>query len=89
MSLPQMQAEGLCLRYPDNLGVHQTVTHEDAVNMLLRSIRMSNQVPYSWGYIDKPPGAFYACRRSTFYRFDASRWTTVSIVPSGSCIVSE
>ena len=57
MSLQQAQAEGLCLRYPDNLGVHQSVNYEQAVSMLQRAVKMSAQMPYSWGYIDKPLGA--------------------------------
>lgn len=56
MSHSQAQADGLCLRYPENFGLHQTVTYEIAGNMLLRAIPLSSQVPYTWGYIDKPAG---------------------------------
>jgi hypothetical protein len=56
MSLQQAQLEGLCLRFPDNLGIHATVTYEQAMNMLLRAIPLSNQLPYQWSYIDKPSG---------------------------------
>src|SRR5262245_66582994 len=54
MSLQQAQAEGLCLLYPDNLGLHQTLSYETVVNMLHRAVRLSQQMPYSWGYIYKP-----------------------------------
>ncbi|KAI0060462.1 hypothetical protein BV25DRAFT_1908449 [Artomyces pyxidatus] len=51
----QAQAEGLCLRFPENLPLHATLTHEVAVTMLTRAIQLSGQVPYQWAYIDKPP----------------------------------
>jgi hypothetical protein len=57
MSLQQAQLEGLCLRFPENLGLHPALTYEYAVNMLLRAIPLSNQLPYQWGYIDKPLGS--------------------------------
>ncbi len=53
------QAEGLCLRYPENLGLHREVSFESAVNMLLRAIQMATTMPFTWGFIDKPPGMFY------------------------------
>ncbi|KAF4577065.1 hypothetical protein EYR36_005052 [Pleurotus pulmonarius] len=46
--------EGVFLRYPENLGSHQNIDFETAVTMLLRAIPLSQQVPFSWGYIDKP-----------------------------------
>ncbi|KAG6871014.1 hypothetical protein C0995_009036 [Termitomyces sp. Mi166 len=51
----QAQAEGLCLRYPENLPLHREISYETAVNMLLRAMAMSTTVPFSWGFIDKPP----------------------------------
>ncbi|KAI0694700.1 hypothetical protein C8Q76DRAFT_685417 [Earliella scabrosa] len=55
MSLPaQAQAEGLCLRYPDALGPHAQISHDNAVTMLLRAIQLSQHTPFVWGYIDKP-----------------------------------
>jgi hypothetical protein len=51
-----LQAEGLCLRYPDKLGQHATINYETAANMLLRAITLSQQVPFVWGFIDKPAG---------------------------------
>ena len=56
MSLQQAQMEGLCLRHPQDLGVQQTVTHEMAVNMLSRAHTLAQNTPFSWTYIDKPPG---------------------------------
>ena len=53
---PQAQAEGLCLRYPEPLGLHAQISHENAVNMLLRAIQLSQHTPFVWGYIDKPNG---------------------------------
>ncbi|KAF5382783.1 hypothetical protein D9615_002756 [Tricholomella constricta] len=54
-SFQQAQAEGLCLRYPENLGLHREVTYESALNMLLRAMSMANTVPFGWGFVDKPP----------------------------------
>ncbi|KAG6850215.1 hypothetical protein H0H93_016394 [Arthromyces matolae] len=51
----QAQAEGLCLRYPENLGLHRDVNPEAAVNMLMRATSMAASVPFAWGFIDKPP----------------------------------
>jgi hypothetical protein len=56
MHFQQTQAEGLCLRYPENLGLHQNVNYDNAVQMLLRAIQLSQSVPYTWGFIDKPAG---------------------------------
>jgi hypothetical protein len=56
MSFQQAQAEGLCLRYPENFGPQPAITYETAVNMLLHAISLSQQVPYTWGFIDKPAG---------------------------------
>jgi len=57
MSLVQAQAEGLCLRYPENFGLHSSITYDTVVNMLLRAVTLSQQVPYTWSFIDKPAGA--------------------------------
>ncbi|KNZ73233.1 SWI/SNF and RSC complexes subunit ssr4 [Termitomyces sp. J132] len=51
----QAQAEGLCLRYPENLPLHREINYETAVNMLLRATAMSTSVPFAWGFVDKPP----------------------------------
>ncbi|EIW81519.1 hypothetical protein CONPUDRAFT_165633 [Coniophora puteana RWD-64-598 SS2] len=44
-----------CLRFPENLGMHGNMTVEQAVSMLLRAVQVSQNVPYQWGFIDKPP----------------------------------
>lgn len=51
-----LQAEGLCLRFPENLPPHANFTHEAAVQMLLRAVGLATQVPFHPSYIDKPPG---------------------------------
>jgi len=50
-----LQAEGLCLRFPENLPPHANLTHEGAVQMLLRAVGLATQVPFHPSYIDKPP----------------------------------
>ncbi|KAF8895260.1 hypothetical protein BD779DRAFT_713598 [Infundibulicybe gibba] len=54
-SFQQTQLEGLCLRYPDNLGLHRELSYDAALSMLLRAIPMAQTVPFSWCFIDKPP----------------------------------
>jgi hypothetical protein len=54
MAFEQARAEGLCLRYPENLGIHSSITYENAVTMLMKALAVSPQVPYTWGWIDKP-----------------------------------
>lgn len=49
--------EGVCLRYPENLGIHPDLTVETAINMLLRGIQLAANTPFVWQYIDKPTGA--------------------------------
>lgn len=54
----QARAEGLCLRYPENFGQHQTMTYEMAVGMLVKAYQVSHQVPFQWSWIDRPNGSF-------------------------------
>lgn len=54
MAFEQARLEGLCLRYPENLGIHASITYENAVTMLMKALAVSPQVPYTWGWIDKP-----------------------------------
>jgi hypothetical protein len=49
-----------CLLYPENAGTADTVTIEQATTMLIRAIQVSQQTPYQWSYIDKPPGARFS-----------------------------
>ncbi|KAI0292831.1 hypothetical protein B0F90DRAFT_1644717 [Multifurca ochricompacta] len=50
-----LQAEGLCLRFPENLPPHSTLTHEVAVSMLARAVGLATQIAFQPSYIDKPP----------------------------------
>jgi len=49
------QAEGLCLRFPENLPPHANLSHEVAVQMLGRAISLATQIAFQPSYIDKPP----------------------------------
>lgn len=64
--MDQARAEGLCLRYPENLGLHLSITYDMAVTMLMKATVLSQQVPFSWGWIDQPSGQsiLYLARRS-------------------------
>lgn len=50
------QTDGLCLKYPSDLGLHPSVNLEMALTMLNRALQLSNTTPFHWGYIDKPKG---------------------------------
>ncbi|KAI0793053.1 hypothetical protein BC629DRAFT_1592965 [Irpex lacteus] len=49
------QAEGVCLKYPEDLGIQPNFSQELACSMLLRATSLSTQVPFQWTYIDRPP----------------------------------
>ncbi|KAH9048737.1 hypothetical protein EDB84DRAFT_1434146 [Lactarius hengduanensis] len=49
------QAEGLCLRFPENLPPHSSLTHEVAVQMLVRAVGLATQIAFQSSYVDKPP----------------------------------
>lgn len=53
-SIEQLRHEGLCLRYPENLGQHANITYEMAVSMLIKAAIASQTVPFQWGWIDRP-----------------------------------
>jgi hypothetical protein len=53
----QAQAEGLCLRFPNNIGIHREINYELAVEMLMRAVLTSQNTPFVWGFIDKPAGS--------------------------------
>ena len=53
-SMEQLRHEGLCLRYPDNLGQHANITYEMAVSMLLKAAVAAQTMPFQWGWIDRP-----------------------------------
>ena len=50
------QSDGVCLLYPNNLGAQANVSHEMALSTLLRALQLSQQQPFTWGYIDRPSG---------------------------------
>jgi len=52
--MSSQQADGICLRFPENLGAHQSLPNEKAANMLLRAISFAQTTPFQWGYIDRP-----------------------------------
>ncbi len=58
ISMSSQQADGICLRFPENLGAHQSLPNEKAANMLLRAISFAQTTPFQWGYIDRPSGEF-------------------------------
>ncbi|KAN0139693.1 hypothetical protein V8E53_002355 [Lactarius tabidus] len=49
------QADGLCLRFPENLPPHSSLTHEVAVQMLVRAVSLATQIAFQPSYVDKPP----------------------------------
>ncbi|KAJ7272616.1 hypothetical protein B0H12DRAFT_1200111 [Mycena haematopus] len=52
--MQQAQADGLCLRFPESLGMHRELTIDNAVILLIRATQHATNVPFSWGYVDKP-----------------------------------
>ncbi|KAF8196886.1 hypothetical protein K438DRAFT_1933985 [Mycena galopus ATCC 62051] len=52
--MQQAQAEGLCLRFPESLGMHRELTIDNAALLLMRATQHAMNVPFSWGYVDKP-----------------------------------
>ncbi|KAJ6478514.1 hypothetical protein C8R47DRAFT_1138590 [Mycena vitilis] len=56
MSFQQAQAEGLCLRFPEAIGNHRdALTIDHAAMLLMRGTQSAMNVPFSWGFVDKPP----------------------------------
>lgn len=46
--------------FPEPLGMHPSITYEQAVSMLIRAVHLASQAPFQWGYIDKPhDGSLY------------------------------
>ena len=50
-----LQSE-LCLRFPENVGIHTQISDEQAIGLLNQAAEMAPRVPFAWSYIDKPPG---------------------------------
>ena len=59
MATQQQIADGLCLRFPGDIQNQPALTIEMAVNLLLRATQASLQMPYTWGYIDRPAGTSF------------------------------
>ncbi|KAF9783168.1 hypothetical protein BJ322DRAFT_1008233 [Thelephora terrestris] len=60
MATPQQLADGLCLRFSGDIPPQPALTVEMAVNLLIRGTHASSQLPYVWGYVDRPSdGAVY------------------------------
>ena len=56
MATAQQMADGLCLRFSGDIQHQPTLSIEMAVNLLIRGTQASSQLPYAWGYIDRPAG---------------------------------
>ncbi|KAF8507490.1 hypothetical protein JB92DRAFT_3089528 [Gautieria morchelliformis] len=48
-------ASELCLRYPENVGIHAQISYEQAIGLLTQAVDLTHRVPFAWAYIDKPP----------------------------------
>ena len=60
MATPQQIADGLCLRFSGDIQHQPTLSIEMAVNLLIRGTQASVQLPYAWGYIDRPAGMLFS-----------------------------
>lgn len=58
MATPQQLANGLCLRFPGDIENQPGLSIEAAVNLLIRGTQASLQLPFTWGYIDRPAGTW-------------------------------
>ncbi|KAJ7599637.1 hypothetical protein C8J56DRAFT_1010257 [Mycena floridula] len=77
MSFHQAQAEGLCLRFPENVGIHANLSFENAIAMLQRGAQVANSTPFAWAFIDKPAeGQVYmlCLPQGAPYPVDGIRW---------------
>ncbi|KAJ3526333.1 hypothetical protein NMY22_g10209 [Coprinellus aureogranulatus] len=68
--LQQAQQEGLCLNFPEPLGVHREVSLDTAVNTLVRAPATANNVPFQWRYIDKPNGQSVSYHTSLVIKYE-------------------
>ena len=62
-----LQTDGLCLRFPENLPPHANLSHDVAVQMLGRAISLATQIAFQPSYIDKPPGAVSQLGRASAF----------------------
>ena len=56
----QQMADGLCLRFSGDIQNQPALSIEMAVNLLIRGTQASLQLPFSWGYIDRPAGTSFS-----------------------------
>ena len=68
MATPQQIADGLCLRFSGEIQLQPTLSIEMAVNLLIRGTQASLQLPYAWGYIDRPAGMLFSLLPSRMVR---------------------
>ncbi|KAI0088622.1 hypothetical protein BDY19DRAFT_994000 [Irpex rosettiformis] len=52
--MSHMQAEGVCLKCPEDLGIQVNLSQELAYQTLVRATGLAAQVPFQWTYIDRP-----------------------------------
>jgi hypothetical protein len=60
MATQQQLADGLCLRFSGDIQNQPALSIEMAVNLLIRGTQASSQLPYAWGYIDRPAGMLFS-----------------------------
>jgi hypothetical protein len=53
--VPQVDQPGL--RFPEDLQPQPNLSHEQAMQMLLRAAEYAKMVPFQWRWVDKPVGA--------------------------------
>ncbi|KAF7317866.1 Zn-dependent exopeptidase [Mycena kentingensis (nom. inval.)] len=83
-----MATEGLVLRYPETLGVHREMTVDQSLGLLMRGHQMASNVPFQWGYIDKPAeGSIYLVymnpQHPVTFPNDGIRWPEPESARSG------
>ena len=44
----------MVLKYPEQLGLHPQLSYEMALQYLIKAHHLAAQVPFQFGYIDKP-----------------------------------
>jgi hypothetical protein len=60
MAAPQQISDGLCLRFSGDIQNQPALSIEMAVNLLIRGTQASLQLPFAWGYIDRPAGTSFS-----------------------------
>lgn len=68
MATPQQISDGLCLRFSGDIQNQPALSIEMAVNLLIRGTQASLQLPFAWGYIDRPAGMLFSSPPSRLLR---------------------